>query len=51
MDGSSSQGQLFRTLLLSGQAVMCGHGCENGGQMRQGCRGLYDVLGFEEQAL
>jgi len=51
MDCSSSQGQLFRTLLLSGQVVMCGNGCENGGQMRNGCRGLHDGLGFEAQVL
>ncbi len=51
MDCSSSQGQLFQTLLLSGLVVMCGNFHQNGGQMRTGYRGLNAVLGFKAQVL
>jgi len=51
MDCSSSLGQPFQTLLLSGLVLMCGNVHQNGGQMRKGCRGQDAVLGFEAQVL
>jgi hypothetical protein len=51
LDCSSSQGQLFRALLLGSQAALGGQGGEHGGQLRHGGRGLHRVLGFEAQVL